>query len=266
MAALIKKLIKSNSKKTLIFLAISLLISLMYVAIFPSMQKDGPQLIEGFKDVDFYQGMDIRILDMFKSLEGFMAAENYSIMWPILMIIFVISYASSTLAGEINKGNIELLLSQPLSRSQIFLAKYLSGLFLTLTLVFSSNLLIIPLAKIAGIDVNYKSYIMISITGGLFSIAIYSLTFMFSSMYSSAGKPASLIMAILIFMYAIKILANVEQSIDFLKYLSFFHYYDSNAALIDNSISTLSLIIFGAVTLLSTIVGIIYFDKRDIAA
>jgi len=42
------------------------------------------------------------------SIEGFLAAENYSIMWPIILIILTLSLGASAIAGEIEEGTMEI--------------------------------------------------------------------------------------------------------------------------------------------------------------
>jgi len=69
---------------------------------------------------------------------------------------------------------------------------------------------------------------------------------------------------LLIIMYALKIFAGFQESLDKLKYVSFFHYYDPNAALVGNHIDTLSIAVFLAVGIITVIIGAVVFVKRDI--
>lgn len=265
MLAITKRTIKINIKKLLIYLAVSILLTWMLVAIYPSFSENSQEMVDSYPREAFeFTGIDAD--EFLASLEGFIAAEHYSIMWPIIMIVFVVSYATSTIAGEIEDGSIELLLTQPISRISVFLSKYVSGLVLTLILVTASSLATVPIALIHQIDFNGASYFYISVIGFLFSLTIYSLTFLFSAISSNRSKAMSLTLFIVILMYAIQIVAYIEDSVNFLKYISFFHYYDFNAAMLDEHISLLSVAIFGLTSITSTVAGLLYFNKRDIAA
>ena len=50
-----------------------------------------------------------------------------------------------------------------------------------------------------------------------------------------------------------------------LRYLSFFYYYDFEAALLDFKINMVGVVVFVAVNVICTTVGLVNFMKRDIA-
>jgi len=70
---------------------------------------------------------------------------------------------------------------------------------------------------------------------------------------------------ILVAMYALNLIASLKENWEELKYLSFFHYFDYGAALIDKVIAWESLVVFVGVIFVSVIAGAIVFLKRDIA-
>ena len=51
---------------------------------------------------------------------GYLSAEMFSLMVPLLLIIFAISLGASAIAGEEDKRTIEILLSEPVSRQRVF--------------------------------------------------------------------------------------------------------------------------------------------------
>jgi ABC-type transport system involved in multi-copper enzyme maturation permease subunit len=88
---------------------------------------------------------------------------------------------------------------------------------------------------------------------------------MFSAFFSERSKPYMFSGGILVLMYVANIVANLKDQLKNFKYLSFFHYYDQNQALIHNTIETNSIIVFAGVAVFCTVIGAIYFSKRDIA-
>jgi ABC-2 type transport system permease protein len=239
----------------------------MYVAMWPSFSKESDQFMEL---ADAYpeavmKAMNIDIMNMFGSLEGFIAGEHFSIIWPIILIILTLSYASSAIAGEIDKGTIELLLAQPISRLKIFFAKYFSGLVIITIFILLSNFSVVPFALLHNVDFRLQNYLTISILGFLFVFAIYGICIMLSSLSSSRGKPMAITGGILIIMYALNVFSAFQESVENLKYASFFYYYDFAAAAIHNQLDAPNIAVFLAVGITTAIIGAFIFVKRDIA-
>lgn len=58
------------------------------------------------------------------SPEGFFNAELFSFMAPLFFLIFAISFASGTIAGEEGRGNLDILLTNPITRRKVVLEKF----------------------------------------------------------------------------------------------------------------------------------------------
>ncbi len=260
--------VKKSKWSIIGYILASALLLWMYVGIYPSISQHGEELskyIESFpKELFKAFGMDVQ--SFFTKLEGYLGGEHYSLIWPLLLIMLAISFGSAALAGEIERGTIGILLSQPLSRLKLFLGKYLAGLTVLLTFVWASILSIIPLALLYNVDYLPSNHIKIAILGSLFALTLLSITMMFSSFFSERGRATMFTTMVLLAMYVLKVLANLKESLENLKYLSLFHYFDYNEALVNNKIDLQSVGVFLGVSLVCTLVGLYWFNRRDIAA
>ena len=267
MLTLLIKTVKKNLINLLIYSTIGIAFVWMYIAIFPSFSKEGQSLQQAFEAIPegLLKAFAIEIDTFVGSIEGFMAGEYFSILWPIILIILIISYASGAIAGEIDKGTIELLLSQPISRLKIFLAKYLSGLTIITTFIILTNFSVVPFAFLHNVDYRIQNYLTMSIIGFLFAFAIFGICIMISSISSSRGRPAAITGGMLIIMYGLNLFSAFQESLDSLKYASFFHYFDFNSAVVHNQIDILNASVFLVVGVVTTVVGAVIFIKRDIA-
>jgi len=266
MRPIIAKTLKNNRIGLSIYIAICVVFVWMYAAFYPSIFKEGEKLREAFKAYpqDMLKAFGIEIDTFISSFEGFISGEYFSMLWPIILIVFIIAYSASAIAGEIEQGTIELLLAQPISRLRIFFSKYLSGLILITAFIVISNSANILFASLYNIDYRWQHFVTVSIIGFFFAFAIFGICFMLSATSSSKGRPAALTGGLLIIMYALKIFSTFQQSLDKLKYASFFHYYDQGAALLKNHIDPLNVAVFFAVGIICTVIGAIAFVKRDI--
>jgi ABC-type transport system involved in multi-copper enzyme maturation permease subunit len=98
-----------------------------------------------------------------------------------------------------------------------------------------------------------------------FGWAVYSLSIFFSSIFSSRGRVYSLSGLLYVAMYVIFILVALKDSLKNLQYISFFYYYNINDALIHNRLDHQSMAVFLGVGLISTVLALIVFQRRDIA-
>lgn len=266
--ALITRTIKSNRTLLLANILICALFVWMFAVFFPTMLENAQELQEAFESYpkDFLKAFDITDMgSMFASFEGFLAVEYYSIIWPIVAIILVLSCGSAAIAGEVDRGTIEILLAQPLSRVRLFFAKYIAGVVIIAALVLFSNLSVAVFSELYNVGYQWRSLWMISALGFLFSLALFSVTMVFSSLFSSRGKVASLMGGVVIVMYGLDLVSKFKESVEGFKYLSFFHYFDHNAALIDHQIAPLTIAVFLGVSVVCTLMGLVVFEKRDIA-
>ena len=267
MLTLFTKTVRKNLLSLVIYTTISVAFVWMYVALFPSIFKEREKLKEAFEAYPegLIEAFGIEFDTFLSSIEGFMAGEYFSLLWPIILITLIISYASAAIAGEIDKGTIELLLSQPISRLKVFLAKYFSGLAIIATFVFLSNFSVVPFAILHNVGYRIQNYLTISIIGFLFAFAIFGICMMVSSFSSSRGKPAAITGGMLIIMYGLNLFSAFQESLSSLKYASFFHYYNFNSAVVHNQIDILNVVVFLAVGIISAVIGAFIFIKRDIA-
>lgn len=118
-----------NRKAALIIYTLSGIFLLwMYVALFPSFSDQAANMqeyMESFPE-GFLKAFGIEDFDM-STIEKFLSTEQYSFVWPLLMLFFVISLAGVGLAGEIERGTAEILLSRPISRLKLFWSRYIAG-------------------------------------------------------------------------------------------------------------------------------------------
>jgi len=266
MWAIIAKGIWENRIKLIIVILLCAVFIWMYAGFYPSIQgqaDDFNKMLESYPE-GFMEAFGLNDQNMFANFETFLAIEYFSMVWPIILIILIITYASSAIAGEIEQGTIEVLLAQPISRTKLFLAKYFSGLMMiALCIIFT----VFPASLIAqayNIEMSLSNLYMLAILGLLFGWAIHSLTFMFSSIFSTRGNPTFIIAGIMIIMYVLNILASIKESAESMKYFSYFYYFDYSKAIIDSQINAVSLWVFIGSIILFSLIGWIYFLKRDI--
>lgn len=260
--------IRDRKWSIIIYTLMSVLFTWMYVGMFPSFSgkvEEFNKLLEAYPE-SMMKALGIEEASlMFSSIERFLAVENFSMIWPIMAIAFLVAWGGSQIAGEIEKGTIEMLISQPISRLKLFFAKYFSGVFALLIFTFVSIYCVIPLAKLYDVSYQAKGYLYLSIISFLFGLAVYSISIFFSTVFSEKGKAYFLSAGMMVLMYVAQIVANLKESLANFKYATFFYYYDYNQALFNFQIDGLSILVFLGVSIFFTTLAAFWFSRRDIA-
>lgn len=244
----------------------SLLLLWIYVATFESSQASSQQLQELLKSYPkaFLDALGMGDLTL-SNLETYLNAKHFSLMWPIIAIILALSRAGGQIAGEISSGTMGLLLSLPLDRIKIFLAKYLVGLITILIFTSVSVFGVIPLAAAYDIPTDVGILTMTWVLTSLFMLMVYSFGLAISSIVSEAYKVYAITAAILFFSYAAYIVALIDTKFEWLKNISVFHYFNTQKVLTTGDIDTSTWLVFGGVILVCSVFAGWRFNKRDIS-
>lgn len=238
----------------------------LYVAIYPSMAAQ----IDTYNEL--VKSMPASMMKVFgadklglTNFEGLIGTKMYGFIWPLMLLFLAVSLAGSMIAGEIERTNIGLWLSAPISRLKIYWSKYLAGAIGIIIFLIFSVLAVLPITAAYNVDVSLRDILLLMMVGGLFGLAVFGLTLVFSSLFSEKSKVYGLVSAILVIMYVLNLIAGLNDKLVDLKYASFFYYYNVNDILTGGPIMTASLVVFGVVAIGGACLGAWIFNKRDIA-
>lgn len=249
-----------------VYCIFAVLMMFMYVAMYPSIEEkaeDFNKLMDNYPE-GMLKAFNIETIN-FDKLENFLSIENYSIIWPLMAMFMMVSLAGYSISKEIEKGTAEILLAKPISRLKIYFSRYLTGAAVLFAFTLVSVFSVVPLAELYNIEYAFDHHVKIFILSFLFGWAVFSMSLMFSSIFSEKGRTYALSGGALLLMYVLNLIASLKEDLENLRYASFFYYYDFNKAMIENSIEDLSVYVFVGVAVVCTIVGAIWFNKRDIA-
>lgn len=267
MLAIIIAKIKDRLLSLVIYCLASVGFIWVYVALFPSFADQS----EEFKDLfdvfpeGIMEAFGFEGEMYFENINNFLATEMFSFIWPILIIAIGVGIAGSAIAGEIEKKTIETLLSQPISRTKIFFSKYLVGLINLVVFTFISIYSIIPLAELYNLDYGRGNYLLFASTALLFALSIYSIAFLLSSLLNKKNLVSFISVGLIVLMYVAHIVANLKESMENIKYGSFFYYYNPTKILGHGEVLDYTYLVFIGTIVLTTSIAWYYFNKRDIA-
>ncbi len=201
----------------------------------------------------------------FGTFDGFLSVEYFNQMWAIVMIAFSVSTATGSISAEIEKGTMELLLAQPISRRAILVTRHLYFELGVLMLIAAT---LVPIAigtPLVGGDLNYAGLVAFTIPAFLFFTAIGSVTFLFSALFNSRGVALFASLGLIIFSYALDILAKINDTVSEVHFLSIFYYWDPYRYLHSVDFAWADLAVLAGISIVATAGAVYWFERRDIA-
>ena len=125
-----------DQRRSLMFWAIGVAALSIVTVLFYPIVKDVPEVSKLFEDSETLARVFAGGFTDLTSPEGYLNSQLYSLLVPILFLIFTIGQGSGAIAGEEEKGTLDILLSNPTTRLQVLIQKFAAMVAETSVLAF----------------------------------------------------------------------------------------------------------------------------------
>lgn len=265
MLTILWRTIRDRWRMLLAMTLIGVLTQLMYISLFPTYQKSFAGSEELFKQMPEALKKAFNMEQFsFDSLEKFLTIEMYSFFWLILTILFTLSLAGSSFAGEVEQETATLTAAQPVSRSTVFWGKFIASAKLFTLFNLLVNGIVLPLAAIFDIAISPSHFLVVGIMGELFGLAVLGLATGVSALLSDKGRVYMVLGGGLLVMYVLNIVAGINASLARLKYASLFSYFNPSTFLVKGHYDLTATLVFTGVLVLGLGVGWWRWTRRDL--
>ncbi len=199
----------------------------------------------------------------FTSPEGFVDVELFSFMVPLLFIALGIVGGTGAIAGEEERGTLDLLLSNPLDRWRLVLDKFLANMVVITLLGIGTWAGLIVGALIVSMEISLLRLGEATLSAAFLGAAYGTFAFALGSWRGKRGLAAGITAAVAVASYLVNSFAPLVDALEPTKRLSLFHYY-SAAQPVANGVDPLHVAVLGAFTLVFLGVAILAFERRDL--
>ena len=204
--------------------------------------------------------------DLF-SLAGTIAVGFIHPIAVALSLVFALGFAVAAIAGERQRGTLEVLLARPLSRRRIYLT------FLFATVMFVA---VVTAAEVGGTiigtalggalgELRPDRLVAMWLNGVLVYSAIGAVSLAASVSFDRLAPALSLTLGFVLVSYFLEIIGSLWTAAKGLQPYSLFHYLDPRGAL-NGTTTVADWVVPLAVLLVAIAVALIVFPRRDLAA
>lgn len=201
------------------------------------------------------------------SLSGSIALGFIHPILIILVSVFAVGFSTSAIAGERQRGTLEVLLARPVSRRAVYatLALSVSGF---IAIAIAAFLLGSTLgAGAAGVtdELAFERLPWLWLNGVLLFGSFAAIGLAASASTDRLAPALGVTLAILVVMYFFDVLGSLWPDAEFLQPLSLFHYLQAKAILTGTAAASNS-VLLGSVIVAGVVYTLIVFPRRDLAA
>ena len=169
--------------------------------------------------------MGVKAEDFLASPEGFLNAELYGFMVPLLFLGIAIYGGASATAGEEERGTLDWLVAHPIPRWRVFADK-VGALLVALAVPAVALWVGFALARLAtGIQVDLGLVAAATTSGMLLALAFGGFALALGSLTGSRGTAAGVASAVAIVAYLVNSFAALVDWLEPAQKLSPFYYY-----------------------------------------
>lgn len=230
-------------------------------------------------------GADFRALveggyfgDLFEVFEAFGGGTVFSLAGSIaigfihpipivLVAILAVGLPAAALAGERQRGTLEVLLARPISRRRVYLTTLAATVLFVVLAVGADVAGIVAGAAVFGVmgELPTTGLATAALNAALLYAALGSIALALSASFDRLGPVLGIALGFAVLSYAVEFLGTIWPDLAALRPWSLFHYFQP-AEILAGTGEPADLVVLFAVATAATTVGLWVFPRRDLAA
>ena len=240
-----------------------LLVAFM-VAFYPSIEgMEGlEEFIEQYPE-DLMALFGVTELSNMTTPAGYLNAELFGFMLPIMFVVFAIGQGSGAIAGEERAGTMDMLLSQPITRGRLVLEKLGSMVTSVVSLALVVWLVLTVGKFVIDMDISVLRIAEMTVSLALLGLTFGAVAFAIGGIVGGRGLSTGVAAAAVGVAYVLNALSLIVDSMEPAKWLSPFYYYNGATPLV-NGLNPAHGMVLLAIVLVCVAVAYFGFQRRDV--
>ena len=238
----------------------------LMVSVYPSV-RDNPELN---KMVDDYPDAFKAFFGLgenvdYTSAVGYLNSELFSFMVPLLLLIAAIGAGARATAGEEERGTLDLLLANPISRRRLVLDKLAALAAELVILALVLWLALVVGVEAIGMDVSVAHLAVATVAAALFAFVYGAIALFLGAATGRRAVATGIAAAGAVAAYLLSSLAELVESLQPLRVTSPFYHYAAGDSLRTGLAAghTVFLLLLAAA---ACVAAVIAFERRDLAS
>lgn len=266
-------LIRKNLRDSLLpflFCAVGLIaFSFLFVGAMQTMGKELLAFVSKFPLLVkiFEMGFGIKVGDSV-SLQVLFGVCFTHLVTLSLSWIIVITCAMRPIVGEIENGTADQLLTLPVTRTQVFASNLISWIPLSVLAAFCPVLGIWLATLILGSDepIEFSRYVPVALNLFALSFAVGGICSLVSAVSTKKSFVIGVVLTVCVSSVTLNFIEPFFPALGFFRYLNLLNFFRPVDVIKESAIPWFNISVLLALGLVTWLVGLVYYLKRDIPA
>jgi len=238
-------------------------VALTYAAVYPSIKQSAA-------DLDKYlQNLPDALLSIigtdYTSPAGYLRAELFALLGPVLLLVYGIGAGGKAIAGEEEARSLDLLLTTPIPRGRVVVDKAITLALTVLALAALVFVVVIALGPPFGLDVAIANVAAMCVMFFLLGLAFAWFALAVGCATGRRAWASAVAGGVAVVTYVLNAIAPTISGSSWARALSPFRWYLEPDPLV-TGIHTENVLVLAAVALVCLVVAVWTFRRRDLAA
>lgn len=200
------------------------------------------------------------------SVNGWLQALVFSLMLPIMFLIYAANSSVSILTREMDRRTMDFLLALPIRRSQVVLHRF-GILALNMAIMHGVVLLTVGTGVLLiNLEPQWQNYSLAIFNSYLMALAASALLLCVTVFLDEQSRGLITTIAIALAFYFLPIMLDHRSPLAFLTKLSVIAYYDPRAALTNGTVPTGDLLFLSLLTIFFVGLSVRLFERKQLTA
>ena len=183
----------------------------------------------------------------------------------ILYMLYAVGVPTALLAGEVQKGTMELILSRQTTKTQIYICAGLItiiGMFALVAVMFLGTVAATNLYDFDQ-DIPFYSFFKLAINGGILASAVGGITLLVAACFRR-GTAVGVTVAYLVVNYFAEMIAEWWPRMKWLEPITIFNYVDEGKIFNQSAWPYGNMSVLISILVISTVAGGVIWSRRDL--
>jgi ABC-2 type transport system permease protein len=253
-----------DQRRSLLFWSVGLVVLAAYVmAVFPSVRSQGAALNKLMDTLPEALRAGIGGQVDYASATGYLHTEVFFIMLPVLVLCFGIAAGSRAVAGEEERGTLDLLLSLPLPRRRLVVDKLGAMVVALLGLMLLFWVVLLVGTRAAGVDVTPGGLLVATLSAAMLGVLFGCVALLVGCATGRRGVAIGVSAALGLASYLLNSLGSSVAALQPYRKLSPFYWYIDNRPLL-NGFDALHVATMLGVAALLVAAAVWALQRRDV--
>jgi len=195
---------------------------------------------------------------------GYVNAELFSLLVPLLLVVFAIGFGASTIAGEHERGVLDLTLVNPIRRRRVVAEKALALIAGVVALATVGAVVLAAVGAAVGLGLSAQG-LAAAFTGAVLLCVLHGLiALLVGAATGSRGTAIGAAAALFAGGYLLQALAGLVSWLEPARVLSTFYLYNGSVPLA-NGFPVVHYLVLAALSVAALAGSVVVFERRDLA-